>query len=153
MYFNFGGSSIDNATMCSDGLSSNGDGVFNGACDSVKGEGISGTPFITVDKDGDVAWSTNDFPNQGEHGYPGGDLSRGAPGNAGGGGNQHNAGGGGGGHIGPGGEGSRNPHSNECQDAGSRNGGIGGASLGFTEEMWKEKLFFGMFIAIRAVLT
>lgn len=54
-----------------------------------KGEGIAGTPSISY----------------GGPGYPGGDLARGAPGNAGGGGNFDNSGGGGGSNIGYGGQG------------------------------------------------
>lgn len=66
---------------------------------STKGEGIAGTPRYV--------WDGYEYVDQGAtwKGYPGGDLNRGAPGNAGGGGNVHNAGGGGGGNGGAGGGG------------------------------------------------
>ena len=66
---------------------------------TTKGEGIAGTPRYV--------WDGYDYKDHGAgwFGYPGGDYSRGAPGNAGGGGNVHNAGGGGGGNGGAGGSG------------------------------------------------
>lgn len=71
----------------------------NNNAGSTKGEGIAGTPRYIWDgyayKDQGATWV----------GYPGGDLNRGAPGNAGGGGNVHNGGGGGGANGGNGGAG------------------------------------------------
>lgn len=71
----------------------------NNSGGSGKGEGIAGTPRYV--------WDGYDYFDQGEEwvGYPQGDYSRGAPGNAGGGGNVHNGGGGGGGNGGAGGAG------------------------------------------------
>lgn len=71
----------------------------NSVLGSTKGEGVAGTPRHV--------WDGYDYLDQGADwiGYPGGDLNRGAPGNAGGGGNVHNAGGGGGGNGGVGGAG------------------------------------------------
>ncbi len=72
---------------------------------SFKGEGIGGTPrFVRRQSGGSgyqVAFAFEDLLSSG---YPaGGDLARGAPGNAGGGGTQHNSGGGGGSNAGLGG--------------------------------------------------
>ncbi|MCP3849675.1 MAG: hypothetical protein GY694_05485, partial [Gammaproteobacteria bacterium] len=72
-----------------------------------KGEGIAGTPSIG---------------SFGGGGYPAGDLTRGAPGNAGGGANNHNGGGGGGSNIGFGGRGGFAWSSGDA-------GGRGGASF------------------------
>ena len=92
-----------------------------------KGEGIAGTPALVYSN----VTSTNAGAANGADGYPNGDRSRGAPGNAGGGGNQHNAGGGGGGNGGAGGKGGRAWNGNGAPFAaysGEEVGGFGGAS-------------------------
>ena len=92
-----------------------------------KGEGIAGTPALVFSN----VTSTNTGVVVGPDGYPNGDRSRGAPGNAGGGGNQHNAGGGGGGNGGAGGKGGRAWNGNGAPFAaysGEEVGGFGGAS-------------------------
>ena len=82
-----------------------------------KGEGIGGTPSQTT----------------ASNGYPGGDVDRGAPGNAGGGGtdgnpaaNDQNTGGGGGGNGGAGGQGGN------AWSSGAATGGYGGVALAAT---------------------
>ena len=87
-----------------------------------KGEGIAGTPALVRDS----VTGLNVGAALGADGYPNGDRSRGAPGNAGGGGTQHNAGGGGGGNGGIGGFGG-NAWNGQVQD-GNRVGGFGGAN-------------------------
>ena len=92
-----------------------------------KGEGIAGTPALVYSN----VSSSNTGAANGTDGYPNGDRSRGAPGNAGGGGNQHNAGGGGGGNGGAGGKGGRSWNGNGAPFAaysGEEVGGYGGAS-------------------------
>jgi mucin-19 len=89
-----------------------------------KGEGIAGTPALTFSA---VALA-NVGAAAGADGYPNGDRSRGAPGNAGGGGNQHNAGGGGGGNGGAGGKGGRSWNGNGTAFSGLELGGFGGAN-------------------------
>ena len=92
-----------------------------------KGEGIAGTPALVYSN----VTSTNTGAGGGADGYPNGDRSRGAPGNAGGGGNQHNAGGGGGGNGGAGGKGGRSWNGTGSVTAaysGEEVGGFGGAS-------------------------
>lgn len=88
----------------------------NSVLGSTKGEGIAGTPRHV--------WDGYEYTDLGAGwiGYPGGDLNRGAPGNAGGGGNVHNAGGGGGGNGGAGGAGGYGwPLANETPQTNNRN--------------------------------
>ncbi len=89
-----------------------------------KGEGIAGTPALVFRS---IALANAGAAN-GADGYPNGDRSRGAPGNAGGGGNQHNAGGGGGGNGGAGGKGGRSWNGSATVFSGQELGGFGGAS-------------------------
>jgi mucin-19 len=90
-----------------------------------KGEGIAGTPAFLFNS----LTATTIGSITGADGYPGGDRSRGAPGNAGGGGNQHNGGGGGGGNGGLGGFGGNTWNGQSRTNfSGLPYGGIGGAS-------------------------
>ncbi len=89
-----------------------------------KGEGIAGTPAFVFSSPA----LANVGAANGADGYPNGDRSRGAPGNAGGGGNQHNAGGGGGGNGGAGGKGGRSWNGSSATFSGQELGGFGGAS-------------------------
>jgi mucin-19 len=89
-----------------------------------KGEGIAGTPALVFSSPA----LANTGSAAGADGYPDGDRSRGAPGNAGGGGNQHNAGGGGGGNGGAGGKGGRSWNGSATVFSGQELGGFGGAS-------------------------
>ena len=108
-----------------------------GGGDQLKGEGIAGTPLICIDKD------SNDY-NATRQGYPGGDFSRGAPGNAGGGANDHNPGGGGGALAGNGGSGGLTPLNVEVF-------GFGGASI---DVNWPSRLIMGIYIyGIRVILV
>lgn len=132
------------AGTCNDGTNNN-VGTF-------KGEGIAGTPrYIRrlAFPGANNYESTYSYQDLGLSGYAaGGDLARGAPGNAGGGGTQHNAGGGGGSNVGLGGLGGNtfafynnggtcvafgggNPNPfNACNGDGARNmGGLGGGVL------------------------
>lgn len=87
------------AGTCNDGI--------NGNVGAFKGEGIAGTPrYIRrlIFPGANNYESTYAYQDLGLSGYAaGGDLARGAPGNAGGGGTQHNTGGGGGSNVGLGG--------------------------------------------------
>jgi mucin-19 len=96
----------------------------NPALGAMKGEGIAGTPAFVYDSSSN-ATAGNPV---GADGYPNGDRSRGAPGNAGGGGNQHNGGGGGGGNGGVGGFGGNTWNGSDANFAGQRYGGFGGAN-------------------------
>lgn len=92
-----------------------------------KGEGIAGTPRLTINQPTFNDFSTTTITDSGTQGYPGGDFARGAPGNAGGGGNEHNSGGGGGANGGAGGTGGRNY--TRDTPATTNLGGFGGAAL------------------------
>lgn len=100
-----------------------------------KGEGIVGTPgrLYTLDPTGGgagtVVAGTVD-------GYPNGEASRGAPGNAGGGGNQHNGGGGGGAGGGAGGQGGNTWNSSVAGNFGRQLGGFGGAPAVHSATRW-----------------
>ncbi len=99
---------VDSATM-------NGTPTSNPPAQGFKGEGILGTPAFTFGYTNFTTPSTPASPTvvqTATNGYPGGDVARGAPGNAGGGGtdadpvaNDQNTGGGGGGNGGAGGNG------------------------------------------------
>jgi len=75
------------------------DRFFFGSIMGGKGEGIAGTPRRI--------WDGSNIIDEGVSTLPGGDLGRGAPGNAGGGAGPHNSGGGGGSNAGRGGTGAQ----------------------------------------------
>ncbi len=88
-----------------------------------KGEGIAGKPAMYTNVSSTIYYQFG-------IGYPGGDLARGAPGNAGGGGNGINAGGGGGGNIGAGGQGGRTWRNHgDTTHLGEAYGGKGGGKF------------------------
>lgn len=109
--------------------------LISAALGASKGEGIAGTParIYTGDPTGTgtgvVTAGTVD-------GYPAGEASRGAPGNAGGGGNQHNGGGGGGGNGGAGGKGGNTWNSSVVGFAGLALGAFGGSPAGNSASRW-----------------
>lgn len=110
--------------LTGDATAANGDWMSSNAksAHGEKGEGIAGTPtYVYSSVSGTQTGSGT------ADGYPGGDMARGAPGNAGGGGadsdislNQENAGGGGGGNGGAGGIGGKTWQGNQPY------GGLGG---------------------------
>jgi uncharacterized repeat protein (TIGR01451 family) len=110
--------------------------AFGGARDTLKAEGIAGTPrFMWIPADPLVSTSlgvtfTNSDLNANAQGYPGGDYGRGAPGNAGGSGISHNSAGGGGGNGGRGGAGGATWSGETGAGGGSRDvGGYGGGKV------------------------
>lgn len=124
-----------NTTGCQQYVSSS---SANPGLGGSKGEGIAGTPgrLYNLDPTGAGSGTVLGSVTTPTDGYPGGEASRGAPGNAGGGGNQHNGGGGGGGNGGAGGKGGNTWNSSTNGNAGLLLGGFGGSPSGNTASRW-----------------
>jgi uncharacterized repeat protein (TIGR01451 family) len=109
--------------------------VISASYGGSKGEGLVGTPARIYN--GDLTGAGTGAVTAGTvDGYPTGEASRGAPGNAGGGGNQHNAGGGGGANGGAGGKGGNTWNSSTNGFAGLLLGGFGGSPPAVSATRW-----------------